>query len=128
MIFYSIEDLDGSVRDPISGELVKPGDAHYAALAQSHRVEALSDLGTENLQSTSKDLLLSESRLLAPMAIVQDPNLGQQIYYAFAAANPDHISHFSSFGNNVIGLEDSPNLDFDFDDNMVSIQIRPLGY
>ena len=62
------------------------------------------------------------------MAIVQDPNLGQQIYYAFAEANSDQISHFRSFGNNVIGLEDSPNLDFDFDDNMVSIQIRPLGY
>jgi len=128
MSFYAIEDPEGSVQDPISGELVKPGDADYARLAQFHRVEALSDLTTENLQSTSKDLLLRESRLLAPMAVVKDPTQGQQIYYAFAGANSDHIGHFLNFGNGVIGLEDSPNLDFDFDDNMVSIQIRPLGY
>jgi hypothetical protein len=63
------------------------------------------------------------------MAIVQDPNLGQQIYYAFAEANSDHIGHFRSFGNNVIGLEDLyGGGDFDFDDNMTSIQFRPLVY
>ena len=129
MGFYAIEDLDGSVRDLISGELVKPGEADYARLAQSHLVEALSDLGTENLQSTSKDLWLSESRLLAPIAVVQNPESGPQTFYAFAAANPDLIGHFRSFGNNVIGLEDLPGGgDFDFDDNMVHLQINPLVF
>lgn len=124
MGFYAIDELDGSIRDPLSGELVAPGDPSYGALATANRVPALDGLSSTDRSSTSRSFQLTESRLLAPYAVVADPQLDAQIYYAFAAANSDGISHFVSFGTNVIGLEDlRGGGDLDYDDNLMHLQL-----
>jgi hypothetical protein len=127
MGFYAIDAIDGSIRDPISGNLVNPADPSYHALAMANRVEALDGLRADNRSSSTRNLNLSEARLLAPYALVADPVHGSQTYYAFAQANSDGIGHFRSFGSNVIGLEDQRfGGDRDFDDNLMHLAFRPV--
>jgi len=126
--FYAIDTLNGEIRDPITQQLIGPGDAGYSGLAMTRRVEALDGMQTDNLSNRSKTVSLQESRLLAPYAVVQDPRLGASTYFAFGAANPDGISHFRSFGTNVIGLEDlRGGGDLDYDDLLFSMQLQPLA-
>ena len=124
MGFYAIDGLDGSIRDPLTSELVAPGDPNYGTLATTNRIQALDGLSSADRSSTSRSFQLTESRLLAPYAVIADPQLGAQIYYGFSAANSDGISHFRSFGNNVIGLEDlRGGGDLDYDDNLMHLQL-----
>lgn len=124
MGFYAIDGLDGSIRDPLTSELVAPGDPNYGTLATTNRIQALDGLSSADRSSTSRSFQLTESRLLAPYAVIADPQLGAQIYYGFSAANSDGISHFRSFGTNVIGLEDlRGGGDLDYDDNLMHLQL-----
>jgi hypothetical protein len=124
MGFYSVDGLDGSIRDPLSGVLVAPGDPNYGTLATANRIQALDGLSSADRSSTSRSFQFTESQLLAPYAVIADPQLGAQTYYGFAAANPDGIGHFRSFGNNVIGLEDQRGGgDLDYDDNLMHLQL-----
>lgn len=128
MGFYAIDGLDGSIRDPLTGERVAPGDPNYGALATANRVPALDGLSSSDRRSTSRSFQFTESRLLAPYAVIADPQLGAQTYYGFAAANPDGIGHFRSFGNNVIGLEDQGGGgDLDYDDNLIHLQLMSFS-
>ena len=90
-------------------------------------MEALDGLRADNRSSSTRNLNLSEARLLAPYSLVADPVHGSQTYYAFAQANSDGIGHFRSFGSNVIGLEDQRfGGDRDFDDNLMHLAFRPV--
>jgi hypothetical protein len=125
--FYAIDNLDGSIRDPLSGALVAPGDSAYGSLAFANRSQDLVGFSSVNRTSTSTSLNLSESRLLAPYASVADPNRGLQTFYAFPAANPYGVNHFKSFGNGVIGLEDQAGGgDLDYDDILIHLKLSPI--
>ena len=126
--FYAIDNLDGFIRDPVSGALVAPGDSAYGSLAFATRSQDLVGFSSANRTSNSTSLNLSESRLLAPYASVADPNRGLQTFYAFPAANPYGINHFKSFGNGVIGLEDQAGGgDLDYDDIMIHLKLSPIS-
>ena len=125
--FYAIDNLDGSIRDPLSGALIAPGDSAYGSLAFANRSLDLVGFSSVNRTSTSTSLNLSESRLLAPYASVADPNRGLQTFYAFPAANPYGVNHFKSFGNGVIGLEDQAGGgDLDYDDILIHLKLSPI--
>jgi hypothetical protein len=118
--FYRIQNLDGSVLDPLTGALVNPSDPAYREAATRNRVEQLSGLTVGNLQSTSGRVNLNESSLLAPMAVVSAPEY-QETFFAFAAANTDKLGHFRRLGDNIFGLEDlRGGGDLDFDDHIFS--------
>jgi hypothetical protein len=126
--FYAIENLEGCIRDPVSGALVAPGDSAYGSLAFANRSQDLVGFSSANRTSNSTSLNLTESRLLAPYASVADPNRGLQTFYAFPAANPYGINHFKSFGNGVIGLEDQAGGgDLDYDDVMIHLKLSPIS-
>lgn len=119
--FYKILSIDGSVRDPISGNVFLPGDSGYKEAALSNKVTNLTDLSIGNLQNTTNEIKINESGMLAPYAIVS----GADTYFAYAAANADLIPHFKVLGTNIIGLEDlSGGGDKDFDDIVIGIKAR----
>lgn len=119
--FYRVENTSGAVRDLISGNLILPGESGYATTALAQSVGRLSNLRIADDASSVSYFSLSgdELTLLAPFAVVQAGG-SSYTYFAFAPANPDGLSHFRIFGNNIFGLEDQPGGgDGDYDDLVV---------
>jgi hypothetical protein len=124
--FYRILDADGTVLDPITGALLRPGASGYddAALHSSNRLAPLADLNVSNDQTLSFTTQLDERALVAPVATVSDGHR----FFAFAAANRDGIQHWNSLGTNVFGLEDLyGGGDRDFDDFVIAIAVGTLA-
>lgn len=123
--FYRILDRQGTVRDPLSGALLRPGAAGYAAAALAEAVQEgpLVGLHTPRGQASLREGRVQEQGLLAPYAQVS----GDGTYFAFAAANPDGIEHFLTLGKNVFGFEDlRGGGDRDFNDLVISLAVQPL--
>lgn len=127
--FYKIEDTQGTIKDPVTGNTFVPSDGEaYVQLALQIREPGL-ELSVNNLSSiTVQDTLLGGS-LYAPIAIA-DGNFDSlegdfsQVYFPFAQANPDNLEHFLSQGNNSLGFEDLlGGGDMDYDDLVVSVKI-----
>ena len=122
--FYRILDRRGTVRDRISGALLQPGEAGYAAAALAEAVQdgPLAELRTARGQVNLRDGSVQEAGLLAPYAQVS----GDGTYFAFAAANPDGIEHVLTLGRNVFGFEDlRGGGDRDFNDLVISLAVQP---
>jgi hypothetical protein len=93
------------------------------ALSASNRVNALTGLQVGNRQTTSRSFELQETNYLAPFALVNE-----DIFFAFAAANKDGISHFKMLGENKYGLEDiSGGGDRDYDDQVISFNFSKVA-
>ena len=124
---YRVINPEGTVRDSLTGALFNPGDAGYKDASIRSQVNGLSGLAVGNLQSTGGRVTVTESALLAPMAVVKTA-IAEDIFYPFAAANPDGLSHFRRLGDNVFGLEDiKGGGDLDFDDHIFAIRSVSLG-
>ena len=115
--FYKIQNSNGAVNDPTTGDLIYPGSSGYAeaALDSSNLFSSLGALSTSDGDTvTSSITSFSDAAMIAPYASVHDTG---QTYFSFTEANADGISHFREFGNGVIGLEDLyGGGDKDFDD------------
>ena len=120
--FYVTLGDKGGVRDAVSGAILLPGDANYTKVAQSN----IANLGTfaGEDEKTISILLKDHSAKglhYAPIATVNDSIYGQQIYFAFAAANPDKKEHFKLGTDRTLAFEDMYNLgDGDFNDIKIS--------
>ncbi|MGB3639648.1 MAG: DUF4114 domain-containing protein [Rivularia sp. (in: cyanobacteria)] len=130
--FYKIEDAEGTITDPVTGNKFKPSDGKaYAELAIQLREPEL-ELSVDSQSSiTIQDTLLGGS-LYAPFLIADgdiDSLEGDfnQVYFSFAQANSDKSEHIRSLGNNTLGFEDLPNGgDNDFDDLVIGIETTPV--
>ena len=102
--FYKVEDLRGSVRDPISGELVLPGEAQYrdVALAGSNRMPNLDYLRIDGTSNSNRPVTVNGGALLAPFAIVPFGNT----VFAWPAANANDRAGFETDGLNLLQLND----------------------
>jgi len=120
--FYVTVGDKGGVRDAVSGAILLPGDANYTKIAQAN----IGNLGTfvGEDEKTISILLKDHSAKglhYAPIATVNDSIYGQQIYFAFAAANPDKKEHFKLGNDRTLAFEDMYNLgDGDFNDIKIS--------
>ena len=120
--FYVTVGDKGGVRDAVSGAILLPGDANYTKIAQAN----IANLGTfaGEDEKTISILLKDHSAKglhYAPIATVDDSIYGQQIYFAFAAANPDNKEHFKLGNDRTLAFEDMYNLgDGDFNDIKIS--------
>jgi len=120
--FYVTVGDKGGVRDAVSGAILLPGDANYTKIAQAN----IGNLGTfvGEDEKTISILLKDHSAKglhYAPIATVNDSIYGQQIYFAFAAANPDNKEHFKLGNDRTLAFEDMYNLgDGDFNDIKIS--------
>lgn len=127
--FYRIENTAGAVRDSVSGRLILPGEQGYAEAALNQVVGTLEDLSIADDTSAISDFRLGGDALtlLAPFAVVQATD-ATYTYFSFASANPDGISHFRIFGDNIIGFEDElGGGDRDYDDLVVGFRNLALA-
>ena len=123
--FYKIQNGNGSVLDPITGDLITPSSSGYAeaALHSSNLFSSLGILSTSNGNNiTSSITSFSDAEMIAPYASIT--NTGET-YFSFIEANADGISHFREFGNGIIGLEDiHGGGDNDFDDLIFGFDLK----
>ena len=116
--WYSVSDDEGTVVDPLSGSILKPGEPGYASAAE--RRAAL--ISNNTLQLTNSaiapfSITLDSGAIYAPLVINQASG---ERYFAFAAANPNRKAHFTGFGANGWGMEDVyGGGDRDYDDLVV---------
>lgn len=118
--FYRTEDTRGTIR-LADDSLLTPNRENYNSYAQAvlnpaNDLIAISDLKVTNRGTSLQNFTLLESGYLAPFAQVRG-----NTYFAYGAANPDGISHFSTLGTNTFGLEDMlGGGDLDSDDLVLS--------
>jgi hypothetical protein len=119
---YIIENLDGAVKDPITGELINPGSIGYeeAALDENNIYFELALTKGDNLTDTFE--ATDGIDLFAPF--MEDQLTGDK-YFAFDEANAEGDLFFKSNGDGTIGIKDDKNND-DFDDLIVSLDLQKL--
>ncbi len=123
--FYKIEDTEGTITDPVTGNRLKPSDGEaYAELAMKLK-EPQIELSVDNLNSVTIQDTLDGGYFYAPF-IVADGNLDDgfsQVYFSFAQANSDKFEHIRSLGN-TLRFEDLANGgDRDFNDMVIRAEI-----
>ncbi|NEP02522.1 MAG: DUF4114 domain-containing protein [Symploca sp. SIO2E9] len=112
---YIVQNEQGTVIDPLTNQLINPGEAGYA--------EAAISIG-QNLFEASRDETVSVqlgNAIYAPFIIADgtteqflsnNPNNqgeGEQeplAYFAYLGANPDGVDHVQLLGDNLFGFED----------------------
>ena len=120
--WYSVSDDEGTVVDPLSGSILKPGEPGYAEAA-GRRADLISNnrLALTNSMVAPFSITLGSGAIYAPLIINQTSG---ESYFAFAAANPDQLEHFSGFGANGWGMEDLyGGGDRDYDDLIVRFSL-----
>ena len=92
------------MRDPISGELVLPGEVQYrdVALAGSNRMPNLDDLRIDGTSHSNRPVTVNGGSLLAPFAIVP---IGNTVF-AWPSANANDRAGFETDGLNMLQLKD----------------------
>ena len=78
----------------MTGAVVNPGDATYAAtaLATSNLATEFAGLSADDDSTTSSTITVTTDSIIAPYAIVDSDTT----YFAFGAANTDGFDHFKS--------------------------------
>jgi hypothetical protein len=130
--FYQIENAQGTITDPITGNTLNPSDGKaYAELAIRLHEPQL-QLSVDNLSPTIIEDTLSGGFLYAPF-IVADGDIEtlegdfSKVYFSFVSANSDGVEHIRSLGDNSLGFEDLfDGGDRDFDDISIRAQIASV--
>ncbi len=132
--FYRAERRSGAVRDPLTDELVRPGQKGYAEAALKQRVSGLS-FQAEDGQVSSK---VETGAFLAPYLITngtaetfleQNPRNDRtpdrlNAYFGMSEANPDGLDHLKSPGGDRFAFEDLYGLgDKSFDDLSFTVDV-----
>ncbi|MEM6255550.1 MAG: DUF4114 domain-containing protein [Cyanobacteria bacterium P01_D01_bin.156] len=120
--FYTTADASGSVRDPLTSNLLQPGDAGYKEAALSQQVGG--ELTGINGQVTTFSMDIEGGTYLGTFLIADGSNATtSEVYFSYGAANSgdDHVKHL---GNNTFGFEDIARLgDADFNDVVVQFEV-----
>ena len=117
--FYKVTDTSGGVIDSVTGSVINPGDATYAAtaLATSNLATEFAGLSANDDSTASSTITVTTDSIIAPYAVV-----GDNTYFAYGAANGESFDRFKALGENSFGLEDSSLAaggDRDYDDLVV---------
>lgn len=126
--FYKIEDAEGTITDPVTGNKIKPSDRAYAQLAIELRDPTL-EISTDSQSSITIQDTLTGGSLYAPF-LIADGDIESldgdfnQVYFSFAQVNSDKTEHIRSLGNDTFGFEDLSNGgDNDFNDMIIRTEI-----
>ncbi|MEC4991409.1 MAG: cadherin-like domain-containing protein, partial [Oscillatoria sp. PMC 1068.18] len=133
---YKIENTNGDVRDPVTGNLVNPGDDDYLEVALANRLPAF-DYTVPNQTVATSSATLSGNDLIAPFIVAGDPvaplldgsdNEIPEVYFPFIGANPDGADHIRLIGDNAFVFEDLPNAgDSDFNDMILNLEFTAIA-
>ncbi|MGK7927721.1 MAG: transporter substrate-binding domain-containing protein [Spirulina sp.] len=123
--FYHIENTEGTVIDPLTGQAIDPGETGYNAAALRNSQER------GFVASQSASISLEGGYLFAPFIVVNDSIAGllngsetaienAALYFSFLGANKDGFDHIRLLGDNFWGFEDLPNGgDTDYNDVII---------
>jgi hypothetical protein len=127
--FFAIENPQGAVRDPITGNLINPGEGGYLQAALANRVDV--NVTGQNGQTTTYTAEIATGTILSTFLVVNgtvealldnDTSNDPVVYFNHIAANSDGKDHVRLLGNNLFGYEDLPGGgDADFDDVIVKV-------
>ena len=127
--FYTVEDEEGSVKDPITGKLIRPGSAGYLEAALANRVDM--ELSGRNGRTNTYNTEFATGKLLSTFLVVagaieslldEDAANNPTVFFNHIGANSDNVDHVRLLGDNVFGYEDiTGGGDMDFDDMVVKI-------
>jgi cyanophycinase len=129
--FYLIQDEQGTVVDPLTGETVQPDSPDYAAAAiRQSQTAGLSF----KIKETAPVVTLQGGSLYAPFLIAngtveqvlnEDVADDPVIFFNFSHANPFELDHIKSLGLNQIGFEDlMGGGDLDYNDAMLQFSVQ----
>ena len=127
--FYTIEDADGSVIDPLTGNMLMPSDTGYQQAALANRIDLT--LTGENGRTQQFSAELETGKLLSTFIVIDstlDDFLSSSsfnsdgLYFNHIGANTDGKDHVRLFGDNLFGYEDiAGGGDMDFNDTVVKV-------
>ena len=100
---YRVADAQGSVLDPVTGNLIRPDEASYVAAVEANKVSGVKFSRKDGEADSQSLVVQGDGYLLGLVATVA--NTGQT-FYSFAAANADGYSHFKYLSANKVGFED----------------------
>jgi len=134
--FYQILDSDGSVVDPLTNQVIQPGEEGYSTVALNQRITELEFYEEDGSLSTEVDGGIIIAPYLISNGTVEEfldknPNNDQQTgrlnaYFGFADANPDGLNHLES-KDNSFGFEDLyGGGDLDFNDLTFRVNVESL--
>ena len=135
--YYTIENINGAVKDTLTGELINPGEEGYAKAALDRRVQDL-ELGRDTGNLTDE---FTGGKMLVPFLITDgtveewmENNISNEskdlpiAYFSFLGANPDNKEHIRQVGNGLnfeLNFEDKfGGGDNDFDDFVTQVNIK----
>ncbi|MBW4564732.1 MAG: CHRD domain-containing protein [Mojavia pulchra JT2-VF2] len=122
--FYKVQDAQGTITDPVTGNQLKPTDAGYTQLAVQQREPGVNLSVAKFGQATFEDTLKGGS-LYAPFLIANanPATLNDdfsKVYLPFIQGNSDKVDHIRLLGANTFGFEDLyGGGDLDFNDMTV---------
>ena len=122
--FYITDFIDGSIRDPLTGNRLQPGDPGYQDAALANRLDI--ELTGENNQVTTFSAELAAGGFLGIFLIAggDNPATGE-VFFSHAGANNNNDDHARLLGDNILGFEDLSGLgDRDYNDMVVEFAIR----
>ncbi|WP_368667618.1 DUF4114 domain-containing protein [Synechocystis sp. LEGE 06083] len=118
--FYRVENQFGAITDPLTGQLLNPGDGNYQAVAlQNTAAQFTVTAGTSN-----QVLQLAGGSLFAPYLTVSQSDGNVFNYFSYLGANPDKADHIRVLGD-TFQFEDSFwGGDLDFNDLQFRINVQ----
>ncbi|MEM9923208.1 MAG: DUF4114 domain-containing protein [Cyanobacteria bacterium P01_D01_bin.50] len=133
--YYAIANINGAVKDSLTGELINPEDEGYAKAALNQRVEDL-ELRRDTGNLTDE---LSTGVLLVPFLIANgtveewiETNSNNEngndpiAYFSFLGANPDNQTHIRQVGNELQFEDLFGGGDNDFNDFVTEFNIQSV--
>ncbi len=131
---YRVEDAQGTVIDPITGETFTPGQSSYAKAAIRQSGQEGKGIYFSARSGGGISTTFEGDSLLAPFIIAdgtpqevldEDQNNDPQVYFPFIQGNHDRIDHVMLLGDNTFGFEDLANGgDRDYDDLIFQVQFQ----
>lgn len=126
--FYIVENETGAVSDPLTGNLLNPGEEGYIKAALRNSQNNAFQMGENGL---SGSIEIAGGQILAPFIIAdgtleqvldENPNNDPEVYFAYMSANSDGVDHIRNLGGNTWGFEDLAfGGDSDFNDVVVQL-------
>ncbi len=127
--FYTAEDAAGSVKDPLTGNVLSPEDVGYAKAAIAQRID-MTLTGT-NGELTTYTTQIATGSLLSTFivsngtidALLDADTLNDPaVFFSQLGANSDRAEHVRLLADNTFGYEDIiGGGDMDFDDMIVKV-------
>lgn len=119
--FYRTDDAEGGIKDPMTGETLRPGDEGYKDAALSRQLEV--QLSGQNGEMSTFSTTLEGGGFLG-MFLISDGNdaTSGDLLFSHMGMN-DGNDHVKMLGNNTFGFEDMVGMgDGDFNDMVVKVE------